>query len=107
MNPRNLTLILLAALAIGTAQAQPMQDGRGQRGPATPPTAAQLQADLGVDATKAAQLQAVMQRHADAHRAMREQHRTEMEALLTPEQRKRLHERYRRGHHMDRGAPAR
>ena len=54
------------------------------------PTAVELQRDLGLDASRASQVHALMQTHAQARRQMKESHRTELKALLTPEQLDRL-----------------
>ena len=85
-------LALILSLTLGLAQAQAAPDARGQRPNAPPPvpTAVELQRDLGLDASSATQVQAVMLAHAQAHRQMKESHRTELQALLTPEQFERL-----------------
>ena len=83
---------LVLSLTLGLAQAQAYSDARGQRpkGPPRVPTAVELQRDLGLDASRAGQVHALMQAHAQARRQMSQGHRAEMKALLTPEQFERL-----------------
>lgn len=85
---------LVLALTAG-AHAQPA----GERRSPTPPSASELQRSLGLDAAKAEQVAALMARHGQARRQLHEQQRSEMQALLSPEQlrqlqRGRRHERH-------------
>jgi hypothetical protein len=77
------------------AHAQPA----GERRPPAPPSAAELQRSLGLDAAKSEQVVALMARHGQARQQLHEQQRSEMQALLSPEQlrqlqRGRRHERH-------------
>jgi hypothetical protein len=75
----------LAAFATTVALAQPQE---GRRGPPPPPTAQQIQTATGVDAGKAQQVAAVL----EAAAKQREETRAKLEALLTPEQMRKLRE---------------
>ncbi|MCV2366997.1 hypothetical protein [Roseateles oligotrophus] len=84
--------VLILSLTLGLAQAQAAPDAPGHRpkGPPPVPTAIELQRDLGLDASLAGQVHALMQAHAQARRQMNEGHRAELKALLTPGQFERL-----------------
>lgn len=84
----------VVALSLATAvQAQ----SAGERRPPVPPSAAELQRKLGLDAAKAEQVADLMTRHGQARQQLHAQQRGELEALLTPEQRRQL-KRGRHGH---------
>jgi hypothetical protein len=85
LSRRGAIIACLAALSTPIVLAQPAE---GRRGPPAPPTAAQIQSATGVDAAKAEQVAAILQ-------AMQRQHeeaRAKLQALLTPEQMRKLHE---------------
>lgn len=85
------TLALTLSMAATAAQGQPA----GDRHPPKPPSATELQRELGLDAAKAEQVAALMARHGEARQQLHERHRGEMEALLSPEQLRQL----KRGQH--------
>lgn len=82
---------LSLALAAAAAQAQPA----GERRPPDPPSASELQRELGLDTDKAEQVATLMARHAEARRQLHEHQRGELEAMLTLEQRHRFKARLR------------
>lgn len=80
------TLALTLAMAATAVQAQPA----GDRRPPNPPSANELQRELGLDAAKAERVAALMARHGEARQQMHERQRGELEALLSPEQLRQL-----------------
>lgn len=101
MNSNTLRGAIVACLAGFSTLAVLAQPADGRRGPPPAPTAAQLQTTVGLDAARAEKVASILK----AEQQQREETRAKLEAILSRDEMRKLHEAMRPGGGGEEGRP--